>query len=135
MSTLSEMLAEHTDLPGTAVDHLQRVVGEWQILADISFADLLLWVPVDHPGSRAVTSSDTATVVCVAQCRPTTAPTVIPSDTVGAVVGETEHPEVAECLRTASIVRGRWSPPRRSGSAPRRRSRARRRPRGRRADA
>lgn len=106
MSTLSEMLAEHTDLPGTAVDHLQRVVGEWQILADISFADLLLWVPVDHPGSRAVTSSDTATVVCVAQCRPTTAPTVIPSDTVGAVVGETEHPEVAECLRTASIVRG-----------------------------
>ncbi|KQU06265.1 ATPase [Rhodococcus sp. Leaf7] len=100
MSTLSEMLADHTELPGEAVDHLQRVVGEWQLLADTSFADLLLWVPSDRSDGRA------PVILCVAQCRPTTAPTYIPVDKVGAVVGETEHPEVDECLRTDSIVRG-----------------------------
>ena len=40
MSTLGDLLAEHTVLPGNAVDHLHAVVGEWQLLADLSFADL-----------------------------------------------------------------------------------------------
>lgn len=35
LSTLSELLAEHTQLAGDAVDHLQRVVAEWQLLADM----------------------------------------------------------------------------------------------------
>ena len=39
MSTLGDLLAEHTVLPGNAVDHLHAVVGEWQLLADLSFAD------------------------------------------------------------------------------------------------
>ncbi len=39
MSTLGDLLAEHTMLPGNAVDHLHAVVGEWQLLADLSFAD------------------------------------------------------------------------------------------------
>ena len=38
MSTLGNLLAEHTVLPGNAVDHLHAVVGEWQLLADLSFA-------------------------------------------------------------------------------------------------
>lgn len=44
MSTLGDLLAEHTVLPGSAVDHLHAVVGEWQLLADLSFADYLMWV-------------------------------------------------------------------------------------------
>lgn len=35
MSTLGDLLAEHTVLPGSAVDHLHAVVGEWQLLADL----------------------------------------------------------------------------------------------------
>lgn len=99
MSTLSDLLAEHTDLPGEAVDHLQRVVGEWQLLADLSFADVLLWVGVDDIDSRA-----DVPVLCVAQCRPTTAPTAIPVDMVGATVSPSEHPHVLECLRSKDIV-------------------------------
>ncbi|NUS42440.1 MAG: sensor histidine kinase [Mycobacteriaceae bacterium] len=98
MSTLSELLAEHTDLPGEAVDHLQRVVGDWQLLADLAFADLLLWVgagPV-HAGSP---------VVCVAQCRPTTAPTVNPDDYVGTIASADEHPEVIRALMLGETVR------------------------------
>ena len=93
------MLAEHTDLPGEAVDHLQRVVGEWQLLADLSFADVLLWVGVDD-----IDSADDVPVLCVAQCRPTTAPTTIIEDMVGAVVSEDEHPHVLRCLRSKSII-------------------------------
>ena len=47
MSTLGDLLAEHTMLPGNAVDHLHAVVGEWQLLADLSFADYLMWVRRD----------------------------------------------------------------------------------------
>ena len=66
MSTLGDLLAEHTVLPGSAVDHLHAVVGEWQLLADLSFADYLMWV-----------RRDDGALVCVAQCRPNTAPTVL----------------------------------------------------------
>jgi two-component sensor histidine kinase len=71
MSTLSDLLAEHTSLPGSAVDHLQRLVSEWQLLADLSFSDLTGWVPESSDG-----------FVCVAQVRPTTWTTVHPDDLV-----------------------------------------------------
>ena len=74
MSTLGDLLAEHTMLPGNAVDHLHAVVGEWQLLADLSFADYLMWV-----------RRDDGALVCVAQCRPNTAPTVLLADAVGTV--------------------------------------------------
>lgn len=77
MSTLGELLAEHTVLPGGAVDHLHAVVGEWQLLADLSFGDFLLWV-----------RRDDGALICVAQCRPNTASTVLLTDAVGTVVGE-----------------------------------------------
>jgi len=64
-------------LPGDAVDHLHAVVGEWQLLADMSFGDLLMWV-----------RRDDATLVCVAQCRPNTASTLLLTDSVGTVVAQ-----------------------------------------------
>ncbi|MGH3978399.1 MAG: sensor histidine kinase [Pseudonocardiaceae bacterium] len=76
MSTLSELLAEHTQLTGAAVDHLHRVVAEWQLLADLSFADFLLWVP-QGPDE----------FLCVAQARPTTGPTTYREDMVGSRTG------------------------------------------------
>ncbi len=95
MSTLGELLAEHTVLPGSAVDHLHAVVAEWQLLADLSFGDYLLWVRRD-PGTA---------VVCVAQCRPNTASTVLLADAVGTVLDETELPLVSEAFRVGVIAR------------------------------
>jgi len=77
MTTLGDLLAEHTILPGAAVDHLHTVVGEWQLLADLSFGDYLMWV-----------RRDDGTAVCVAQCRPTTASTLLITDAVGTAVAE-----------------------------------------------
>ncbi|WP_197508736.1 histidine kinase N-terminal domain-containing protein, partial [Mycobacterium sp. 1081908.1] len=93
MSTLGDLLAEHTMLPGNAVDHLHAVVGEWQLLADLSFADYLMWV-----------RRDDGVLVCVAQCRPNTAPTVLQTDAVGTVVAADRLPLVDETFRPAATT-------------------------------
>ena len=67
MSTLADLLAEHTTLSDRAAAYLQRLVAEWQLLADLSFADFLLAV-----------RAESGEVVTVAQCRPNTASTVFP---------------------------------------------------------
>ncbi|MDT5174911.1 MAG: two-component system, sensor histidine kinase PdtaS [Mycobacterium sp.] len=93
MSTLGNLLAEHTVLPGNAVDHLHAVVGEWQLLADLSFADYLMWV-----------HRDDGMLVCVAQCRPNTAPTVLQTDAVGSVVSADRLALVAETFNPGAGV-------------------------------
>ncbi len=94
MSTLGDLLAEHTVLPGNAVDHLHAVVGEWQLLADLSFADYLMWVRRDDD-----------VLVCVAQCRPNTAPTILQTDAVGSVVAAERLPLVAETFVSGTAMR------------------------------
>src|SRR5690625_2880494 len=97
MSTLGDLLAEHTVLPGKAVDHLHAVVGEWQLLADLSFADYLMWVRRDPDASGAL--------VCVAQCRPNTAATVLLSDAVGTVASAASLPLVVAAFESGLIER------------------------------
>jgi two-component sensor histidine kinase len=104
VSTLSDLLAEHTRLSGDAVDHLQRVVAEWQLLADLSFADFLLWVPL--PGDAGEDTEDgTARFLCIAQCRPTTTLTAHPDDMVGTVAVSTDHPQLHRALGETRICR------------------------------
>ena len=92
MSTLGELLAEHTVLPGEAVDHLHAVVGEWQLLADLSFADYLMWV-----------RRDDGDLVCVAQCRPNTSPTVLLTDAVGTVAPAEQWPQVTAAFEAGTV--------------------------------
>ena len=97
MSTLGDLLAEHTVLPGNAVDHMHAVVGEWQLLADLSFADYLMWV-----------RRDDGALVCVAQIRPNTAPTVLLADAVGTLNDPDEMPLVTDAFNSGTI--GRQTP-------------------------
>src|ERR1700739_2521714 len=97
MSTLGDLLAEHTVLPGNAVDHLHAVVGEWQLLADLSFADYLVWVRRDD-GVMGV----------VGQVLPNTAPTVLLADAGGTTNETDEMPLVAEAFNSGTI--GRQNP-------------------------
>ncbi len=94
MSTLGDLLAEHTVLPGAAVDHLHAVVGEWQLLADLSFGDYLMWV-----------RRDDGLLVCVAQVRPNTAPTVLLADVVGTQNVADEMPVVTAAFESGRIGR------------------------------
>jgi two-component sensor histidine kinase len=85
VSTLRDLVEEHTGLCPADIDHLHRLAGDWQLLSDLSFADLLLWVAVTVP-------KEPRAFLCVAQVRPTTAPTAYQDDQVGRIVG---GPEVA----------------------------------------
>ena len=99
MSTLSDLLAEHTGLSGTAADHLQLVVAEWQLLSDLSFADFIMWVPIGPPGAPE------DRFLCVAQARPTTAPTAHPEDVVGSEVTQDDHPQLRRAALEGRICR------------------------------
>src|SRR6476661_2462686 len=93
MSTLSDVLAEHSTLSGSEVAHLQTVVSEWQLLADLSFSDLLLWVPTE-PGR----------LVCAAQARPTTGVTAFVDDRVKAVVAFPDFPLLRRAWEEERVV-------------------------------
>ncbi len=72
MPSLEELVRLHTDLQGADLGWLQRLVADWQMIADLSFADLVLWLP-DHEGDYRA----------AAQMRPTTGPTAYVDDVVG----------------------------------------------------
>ncbi|MEV4322991.1 PAS domain-containing sensor histidine kinase [Microbispora rosea] len=82
MPTLSDLVSRHTALDSAGVDWIHSLVSDWQLLADLSFADLILWVP-DQSGMRWV---------AVAQMRPTTGPTVYHDDVVGMSIAVGERP-------------------------------------------
>ena len=82
MSTLAETTWDQTDLNAPEVAHLHHFLGAWQLIADLSFADLLLWCRMS--GARGF--------VCVGQLRPVTAQTLHPEDAFGRVVRPEELP-------------------------------------------
>ncbi|MGZ5400210.1 MAG: histidine kinase N-terminal domain-containing protein, partial [Nocardioides sp.] len=43
--SLTELVRSHTDLDADDVSWLQLIQADWQIIADLSFADLVLWLP------------------------------------------------------------------------------------------
>jgi two-component sensor histidine kinase len=81
VSALSDLLAVRTSLDDAQIAHVQRLVAEWQLLSDLAFSDLLLWVPVEPEREGA-----DITFLCAAQCRPTTGPTAYLYDQVGGLL-------------------------------------------------
>jgi two-component sensor histidine kinase/PAS domain-containing protein len=70
--TLNEVLNSVTDLEPAEAEWLHLLVGDWQLISDLSFADLVLWVPGGMEGWLAV-----------AHVRPTTGQMVFFEDVVG----------------------------------------------------
>ena len=79
MATLSELIRAHTDLDAEDTEHLLRLVGDWGVLADFCFADLLLYGR-QAPGEWVV----------LAQVRPYTAQTLYVTDWVGSIADDDE---------------------------------------------
>jgi two-component system, sensor histidine kinase PdtaS len=98
VSTLSELVEQHTELSPADVDHLHRLAADWQLLADLSFADLLLWV-------RTRNAYDEPAFLCVAQVRPTTAPTAYQTDQVGRLLSEEEAEGIGVAMSHGRIWR------------------------------
>ena len=106
MPTPAELAQSHTDLKPDELEHLQRLLGSWGVLADLSFSDLLLLVPV-HSGSRNGHGEvEDPELVVLGQMRPNNRPTLVDQDLVGQTVNESQWALVARCLHTGEIVRG-----------------------------
>ena len=94
MSTLTELVRARTDLGQQDLDWLHRLVGEWQLVADLSFADLVLHVRAEE--GRWLT---------VAHMRPTTGPTTSPEDLVGRLVEPALQDRLEHAFRDGRIGR------------------------------
>src|SRR5450631_3190017 len=97
MATMAELARDFTELDIPTLTHLQRLVGSWGMLADLCFADLLLFVPVDGDAER---------FIVIGQMRPTTSQTLHREDLVGHMIDETERPLVPRCWQLETIVEG-----------------------------
>jgi two-component sensor histidine kinase len=95
MATLSDLTRQHTALERADVVHLLRLVSEWGMLADLSFADLLLYAP----------TTDGRWVI-LSQVRPVTAQTLYIADWVGAWASESERTLLAAAEESAHMVEG-----------------------------
>jgi len=91
---MSEIISEHTDL--SEPDHLwlKLLVSEWQLLADLSFSDLVLWVR-DH---------DPNVFWAAAQIRPFTGVTSLFDDVVGDLIAYSPEHLVTEAFLRGEIV-------------------------------
>src|ERR1700689_4739877 len=97
---LSPPARDRPSLSGPEMEWLHSLVSDWQLLADLSFADLILWVPL-----RGLGDEPNPGWVAVAQMRPTTGPTSFPDDVVGTVVGPGERPVLDTARRERPLPR------------------------------
>ncbi len=95
--SLTALVEEHADLGPADVDWLYLLIADWQLLADLSFADLVLWVP----------TADRSAFVAVAQMRPTTGPTSLYDDVIGRVLPRGRRSQVDKAFDEVRICRER----------------------------
>ncbi|GAA5148764.1 PAS domain-containing sensor histidine kinase [Microbacterium pseudoresistens] len=93
MSTLSDLVHAQGCLNDSDVEWLHRLAGDGQLLADLAFADIVLWV-----------ATSDASFIAVAHARPGGAATLFYRDIVGERVRPQWRTQVQEAYDTARIV-------------------------------
>lgn len=94
MAIFTDPIREHADFgPGDA-EWLHLLVGDWQLIADLAFADLALWFPDPEGGYLAL-----------AHVRPSTTHTVFHKDFVGEKLRGDLRPLVERAWRSHAIER------------------------------
>ncbi|GAA3512318.1 PAS domain-containing sensor histidine kinase [Aeromicrobium panaciterrae] len=118
MPSLDDIARFQTSLSTGDVSWLHALVTDWQIIADLSFSDLVLWVP----------DAESKGMWAGAQIRPTTGPTTLLEDAAGTFLpsGNTGRLDQAfatgeaiveqiEKLPDGSLIRARTIPVKRDG--------------------
>jgi two-component sensor histidine kinase len=100
MATFVELISENSKLSDSEIEHLTELVVEWRLLADLSFADLVLWLPI-----RKDQKSWPEGYVAIAQIRPTTAATVFSNDLIGSTIAWGVRPRIDQALSDGEILR------------------------------
>ena len=94
------LLSDQSSLTSDDVLRLGELTAEWQLLADISFADLVLWIPKRKDEKSWPEGHRT-----IAQIRPMTAATVFTQDLIGNEVAWGSRPDIDQALSSGEIVR------------------------------
>ena len=98
MAGLLELARAHTPLRDDQIEHLQRLAASWGFLADLCFADLLLFAPLDPKGDEGF--------VVLGQIRPATSQTLYRSDLMGSMVSAEEREVVTRCFKRDEMIEG-----------------------------
>ncbi len=96
----SRYALESTALTAEDQERLSELTAEWQLLSDLSFADLILWVP-----KRKDYQSWPTGHVAIAHIRPTTAATVFTQDLIGDEINWGDNPRIDQALSQGEILR------------------------------
>jgi two-component sensor histidine kinase len=93
VSTLSDLMVAQHRSTDADVEWLHLLVADGQLLADLAFADIVLWVP---------TASDS--FIAVAHSRPSSAATLFYRDFVGQQIKPEWRQQVTQAFETGQIV-------------------------------
>ncbi len=101
MASLEELAKKNSDLEDDSISYLQDLTRSWGLLADLSFSDLLLYLPTKE--------SPVDSFVLLAHVRPTTSTTLYRADLVGQKFEAQSRPLVSEAFLNAQISNGKVS--------------------------
>jgi len=93
--SLNDLVRAYTDLTDEDVAWLNLLMADWQIIADLSFADLILWLP----------DRDAGGFWAGGQMRPTTGPTAYIDDLVGTYIPPGRRPLLDSALERRRVAR------------------------------
>ena len=102
MADLDDLVTGRTTLTSSDLEKLHALVADWQLLADLSFADLLLWVPL-----RADDRNWPLGHLVIGQMRPTTGATVHEEDFLGTKIAWGDRSNIDSALSQERIFRER----------------------------
>lgn len=100
MARLEDLIKGRCSLTQEQIHRLHELTADWQMLSDLSFADLILWVPIRKDSKSWPTGH-----VAVAHIRPTTAATVFAHDVIGDEISWGEHGRLDAALSNGEIIR------------------------------
>jgi two-component sensor histidine kinase len=103
--SLPDLVRTRTDLGPADLEWLHRLLADWQLVSDLSFADLVLWLPLR--GAGATDPRRSAGFVAAAHVRPSTGPTAHHDDLVGTEVPRGRRPQLDRAHDEQRICRER----------------------------
>ncbi|MDR1633573.1 MAG: PAS domain-containing sensor histidine kinase [Bifidobacteriaceae bacterium] len=94
MPSFASIAERMSDLGPGDVDWIRRLTADWQVVADLAFADLVAWLP-----------TTAGSFVAAALCRPGTGATIYHQDVVGMVAGAAQRADFQEVMDGGVIKR------------------------------
>jgi len=93
VSTLSDLMKQYGQTHSADIEWLHALTGDWQVIADLSFADLVLWIPDGKNG-----------FIAAGHARPSSAATVFYRDITGKPVEKSWASLVSTAYKTGKNV-------------------------------